>query len=116
MYGDKPALWSEDIRGVERWRVITNYLTRMRFCTAQGELELASKDGPDNPPAGFMPWFNVPGRKSAGHTLIVGHWASLMGRAERTDIVALDTGCVWGQQLTLFNLENRTTTQCDCDN
>jgi len=116
MYGNAPATWSEELRGVERWRAITNYLTRMRFCNESGELELTSKEGPDNAPPGFMPWFAVPGRKSAGQTLIVGHWASLMGRAERADIVALDTGCVWGQNLTLFNLEKQNFLQCKCAN
>ncbi len=116
MYGDTPAVWSDDLQGIERWRVITNYLTRMRFCTATGILDLASKESPDSAPTGFMPWFAVPGRKSAGHKLIVGHWATLMGRAERDDIVALDTGCVWGQNLTLYNLESQKLYQCACNN
>lgn len=116
MYGDQPDRWSEDLRGVERWRVITNYLTRMRFCTPEGQLEFASKEGPEDAPPGFMPWFDIPSRKSAGHTLIVGHWASLMGRANRADIFALDTGCVWGQHLTLLNLDTRRLRHCECDN
>lgn len=116
MYGDTPAIWSDDLRGIERWRVITNYLTRMRFCSAAGALDLKSKEGPDRAPEGFMPWFAVPERKSAGHKLIVGHWASLLGRAGRSDVVALDTGCVWGQNLTLYNLETQQLFQCDCSN
>lgn len=116
MYGDQPDIWSADLHGVERWRVITNYLTRMRFCTPAGQLEFASKEGPDDAPPGFMPWFDVPHRKSAGHMLIVGHWASLMGRTNRADVAALDTGCVWGQRLTLLNLENRRTHSCNCGN
>jgi bis(5'-nucleosyl)-tetraphosphatase (symmetrical) len=79
-------------------------------------LNLTSKEGPDHAPPGFMPWFAVPGRKSAGHKLIVGHWASLMGRTERPDVIALDTGCVWGQHLTLYNLENQNVYQSNCIN
>lgn len=116
MYGDQPDVWTEDLRGVERWRLITNYLTRMRFCTPAGQLEFASKEGPEDAPPGFLPWFDVPGRKTAGQLLIVGHWASLMGRANRADVFALDTGCVWGQQLTLFNLETRRLDRCPCSN
>lgn len=116
MYGDQPDRWSDDLQGVERWRVITNYLTRMRFCTPAGQLEFASKEGPEDAPPGFLPWFDVPGRKSAGHPLIVGHWASLMGRANRADIFALDTGCVWGQHMTLLNLETKRSRHCECDN
>jgi bis(5'-nucleosyl)-tetraphosphatase (symmetrical) len=114
MYGDQPDRWSESLRGVERWRVVINYMTRMRFCTPEGQLEFASKEGPEDAPPGFLPWFDVPGRKSAGHTLIVGHWASLMGRANRSDVIALDTGCVWGQQLSLFNMETKRIHHCDC--
>lgn len=116
MYGDTPATWSDDLRAIERWRAITNYMTRMRFCNAAGTLNLSSKEGPDRAPPGFMPWFDVPERKSAGRKLIVGHWAALLGRANRSDIIALDTGCVWGQNLTLYNLETQNLLHCDCNN
>ena len=114
MYGDTPDNWSDDLRGIERWRVITNYFTRLRFCTVQGALDLKSKEGPAAAAPGFMPWFDVPQRKSAGETLIVGHWAALMGKTRRDDVIALDTGCVWGGQLTLLNLETRALLRCEC--
>lgn len=114
MYGDTPTCWSEDLRGIERWRVIVNYLTRLRFCTAAGELDLSSKGEPATAPAGFMPWFDVPERKSAGDTLIIGHWAALMGRTQRSDVIALDSGCVWGNRLTLLNLETQALATCEC--
>lgn len=114
MYGDTPARWADDLHGVERWRTIINYLTRLRFCTAAGDLDLKSKEGPETAPPGFMPWFDVPDRKSAGATLIVGHWASLMGKTQRDDVIALDTGCVWGNRLTLLNLETRALLSCEC--
>lgn len=114
MYGDTPACWSEDLQGIERWRVIVNYLTRLRFCTVDGVLDLKSKEEPGTAPPGFMPWFDVPQRKSAGDTLIVGHWAMLMGNTQRDDVIALDTGCVWGNRLTLLNLETQALTACEC--
>ena len=114
MYGDAPDNWSDDLRGVARWRVITNYFTRLRFCKPNGTLDLKSKEGPETAPPGFMPWFDIPQRKSAGATLIVGHWAALMGKTQRDDVIALDTGCVWGGQLTLLNLETRALSNCDC--
>ena len=114
MYGDTPACWSEDLQGIERWRVIVNYLTRLRFCTTAGVLDLKSKAGPGTAPPGFLPWFDVPQRKSAGDTLIVGHWAMLMGNTQRDDVIALDTGCAWGNRLTLLNLETRALLACEC--
>lgn len=114
MYGDTPSRWNEQLRGIERWRVITNYLTRLRFCDTHGELDLRSKEGPDAAPPGFMPWFDVPGRKSAGHKLVFGHWATLLGRADRDDVIALDTGCVWGNTLTLIDLDSGIRSDCGC--
>lgn len=114
MYGDAPDCWHDDLSGIERWRVITNYLTRMRFCDRNGVLDLKNKLGPEAAAPGFMPWYDVPDRKSAGQRLIVGHWAALMGRTRRDDVFALDTGCVWGNELTLLNLETRALTSCAC--
>lgn len=114
MYGNEPDCWDETLTGVTRWRVITNYLTRLRFCTRRGAMDLHSKEGPGTAPAGFMPWFDVPERRSAGRALIFGHWAALLGRAQRDDVFALDTGCVWGGHLTLFNLDTREYFRCEC--
>lgn len=114
MYGDTPSNWSDDLEGAERWRTITNYFTRLRFCTPHGELDLKSKEGPGTAPPGFMPWFDVPGRQSAGTILIVGHWAMLMGKTGRDDVIALDTGCVWGNRLTLLNMDTRALLSCEC--
>lgn len=114
MYGDTPDTWSDELRGIERLRTITNYFTRLRICTADGTLDLDSKDEPERAPPGFMPWFSVPARKSAGANIIFGHWATLLGRAERSDVFALDTGCVWGHKLTLLNLETQALSSCEC--
>lgn len=114
MYGDTPTNWCDRLTGIERWRTITNYFTRLRFCTANGELDLKTKEGPGTAPPGYMPWFDVPQRKSAGAALIIGHWAMLMGKTGRDDVIALDTGCVWGNRLTLFNLDTRALLSCEC--
>lgn len=95
MYGNEPAAWHDGLAGLARWRVVVNALTRLRFCTAQGVMEFATKDSANQCPAGYMPWFDVPGRRTAGITVAFGHWSTL-GRHDRDDVWALDTGCVWG--------------------
>lgn len=115
MYGDTPAQWDPGLSGPTRWRVATNFFTRLRLCDADGRANLKFKEGPERAPAGQMPWFDVPGRRSAGAPIIFGHWAALMGRAGRDDVVALDTGCVWGQHLTLYNLDDGSFHCCACD-
>lgn len=102
MYGNEPNVWSEELQGFTRLRVITNYLTRMRFCDARGRLDLKVKDL--NAPAHFYPWFLVPGRKTEKDNIIFGHWAALEGKADHPHVFALDTGIVWGRELTAFNL------------
>lgn len=103
MYGNSPAQWRDDLRGRDRLRIIVNALTRMRFCTAQGEMEFESKDGADSAPAGFMPWFDVPGRRTAVATIAFGHWSTL-GWRSRPDLIATDTGCVWGGCLSAVRM------------
>jgi bis(5'-nucleosyl)-tetraphosphatase (symmetrical) len=95
MYGNEPAQWSDALTGARRLRMIVNALTRIRYCTAEGVMEFASKDAALAPPAGFMPWFDVPGRKTAAATIAFGHWSTL-GWLSRTDLISTDTGCVWG--------------------
>lgn len=113
MYGNTPDCWRPDLEGLERLRVITNYLTRMRFCNALGELDLDSKLQYSDRP-GFLPWFSFEQRKTAAAQLIFGHWAALEGKANASNVFALDTGCVWGRCMTLMNLEDKSLQQCDC--
>lgn len=110
MYGNTPDRWSEDLQGVERWRCIINALTRMRFCSVDGVMDFASKDGAHGAPEGLLPWFDVPGRKSAGSTVVFGHWSTL-GLLLRPDLISLDTGCVWGGQLTAVALNKQNSEQ-----
>ncbi|WP_043701475.1 symmetrical bis(5'-nucleosyl)-tetraphosphatase [Tepidimonas taiwanensis] len=103
MYGNHPDRWDDGLTGDDRWRVIVNALTRLRFCSAHGVMEFATKDSAAQAPAGFLPWFDVPGRRSAGTPIAFGHWSTL-GPLCRADLLALDTGCVWGGQLSAARL------------
>jgi len=103
MYGDKPTRWSDALSGTARLRVIVNTLTRLRFCTAQGEMEFAAKESAASAPAGFMPWFEVPQRQTNDITVAFGHW-STVGWLNRPDVLALDTGCVWGGCLSALRV------------
>ena len=110
LYGSKPSRWKDSLEGWDRLRVIVNAMTRMRFCAADGELDFKSKGESTAAPPGFMPWFEVAGRKSAGTTLIFGHWSAL-GLRVMPNVLALDSGCVWGGRLSAIRLEDRQITQ-----
>lgn len=105
MYGNLPDRWSESLAGVERWRCIINFLTRMRFCYADGRLDLGYKGEIAGKPADLIPWFDVPGRANASEKITFGHWAALNGQADAPNIFPLDTGCVWGNALSALCLE-----------
>ena len=103
MYGNSPAAWHDDLKGVDRLRVVVNALTRLRFCSPSGEMEFNTKEGASSAPTGFMPWFEVPGRRTAVITVAFGHWSTLKQPA-RSDVWALDSGCVWGGCLSAMRL------------
>jgi bis(5'-nucleosyl)-tetraphosphatase (symmetrical) len=113
MWGSTPTAWSDDLAGWDRLRVVVNAMTRMRFCTAAGVMEFKAKGPPERPPEGCMPWFDVPGRASADHPLVCGHWSAL-GLKVRGNLLALDSGCLWGGLLTAVRLEDRRVFQLDC--
>jgi bis(5'-nucleosyl)-tetraphosphatase (symmetrical) len=104
MYGNKPSRWSEDLRGFDRLRVITNYLVRMRVINEGGDLELEFKGDLEGVPSGFFPWFRAYRNQPPALKLVFGHWAALQGRAGTPGVEALDTGCVWGNALTALDL------------
>jgi bis(5'-nucleosyl)-tetraphosphatase (symmetrical) len=106
MYGNLPAQWNNALEGADRLRVIINALTRLRFCTPEGVMDLKASGGLGDAPPGMVPWFEVPGRKTAGQTIAFGHWSTL-GYLRRPDIIALDTGCVWGGCLSALRLNPR---------
>lgn len=117
VFGNAANRWSSHLHGIERHRVIVNALTRLRYCTPDGVMDLKTKDGLDEAPDGVMPWFDVPGRRTAGVTMVCGHWSTL-GLVMRPDLMALDTGCVWGGKLTAARLardpDDRAVIQIDC--
>ncbi|MEK0428599.1 MAG: hypothetical protein RL001_1126 [Pseudomonadota bacterium] len=113
MYGNEPARWRDDLQGANRLRCVVNALTRVRFCTAEGAMEFATKEGPDQPPSGYMPWFDVPARLTQDTPIVFGHWSTL-GLILRPNIIGLDTGCVWGGKLSALRLSNRQLVQVDC--
>lgn len=108
MYGNQPDCWSSEYSGWERLRLITNYLTRMRFCTTTGKLEFAAKGTLESQPEGYLPWFKLPLHSAEDQKLriLFGHWAALEGRTDSPHIFALDSGCVWGNSLTALRLED----------
>lgn len=103
MFGNAPDRWSPGLQGPDRWRVVVNALTRLRFCTPEGVMHLQASGRPDQAPAGTLPWFDVPGRRTAGVTIACGHWSTL-GVLRRPDLLAMDSGCVWGGCLSALRL------------
>ena len=104
MYGNEPTQWRDDLSGAARLRCIVNALTRIRFCTPQGEMEFDAKGlTADAAPAGYLPWFDAPGRKTANMIVAFGHWSTL-GWLDRPDLLSLDSGCVWGGALSALRL------------
>ena len=113
MYGNTPDQWDDNLKGVERWRCIINGLTRMRFCSTDGVMDFATKEGTAGAPNGYSPWFDVPDRKSKNISVVFGHWSTL-GLLMRDNIVCLDTGCVWGGKLSAVCLNDRRVLQIEC--
>jgi bis(5'-nucleosyl)-tetraphosphatase (symmetrical) len=106
MYGNEPIRWSDKLTGQDRLRTITNYLTRVRFCDDIGSLRLDIKEGLCAAPDGFRPWFEY--QKITPETSILfGHWAALEGKTNTQHVYALDTGYVWGRELTAMRLEDK---------
>ncbi len=103
MYGDQPNKWSPCLSGMNKIRFIVNCFTRMRYCKANGQLDFKHHGAPGSQPSRLMPWFNVPTRKSADMKIIFGHWSAL-GYYQQHNCYAIDTGCLWGGQLTALKL------------
>ena len=119
MYGNLPNQWHDDLTGLDRLRIITNAMTRLRVCNENGVMEFAFKGELADVPHGLMPWFEVPNRQNKGTTIIFGHWSALATQAspvmEKVNVLALDTGCLWGGLLTAFCLETKLITQVPSD-
>ncbi|MBK9161560.1 MAG: symmetrical bis(5'-nucleosyl)-tetraphosphatase [Nitrosomonadales bacterium] len=115
MYGNSPHGWSDDLGGYKRLRVIVNAFTRMRICTPQGEMEFKFKGEVENIPEGYLPWFDVPDRASRKAAVIFGHWSAL-GLKMTHNVIALDSGCLWGGPMTAIRLDDRRLFQVACNN
>ncbi len=113
MWGSEPGAWDSSLTGWPRLRVIVNAMTRMRFCSPAGEMDFKAKGELSQAPAGYLPWFEVPGRRSAATVLVTGHWSALGLRLE-PNLLALDSGCLWGGKLSALRLEDRGLFQVDC--
>lgn len=113
MYGNQPDRWDDALSGYDRLRVIINVMTRLRICTPDGRMEFSHKGRLEDIPEGYVPWFAVPNRKSADATIICGHWSALGLLAEK-NLLALDSGCLWGRRLSAVRLEDRRTFQVTC--
>lgn len=104
LFGNQPCLWRDDLDYQQRLRFAVNCFTRLRFCTAAGELEFTEKGAPGTQPANLLPWFAVPGRNSVDMKIIFGHWSTL-GFYQGYNCFSIDTGCLWGGQLTALRLD-----------
>lgn len=116
MWGSEPAAWSDDLTGWARLRVVVNAMTRMRYCRPDGSMEFrapGSKSTPEQGPPGCVPWYALPNRAHADHTIVCGHWSAL-GYRQENGIIALDSGCLWGGSLTAVRLEDRRVFQVPC--
>ena len=117
MYGNQPDLWHDDLKGIERWRCITNHFTRMRFVTPTGQLDFMSNGRLDSntndQQAPLTPWFERPSAVTARQ--VFGHWAALKGETGKAHVINLDMGCVWGGHLKLMRLEDGQCFSVSCD-
>lgn len=114
LFGSEPRRWRDDLQGMDRLRCIVNACTRLRYCHTDGSLNFDEKGRPGTQPAGLLPWFQVPGRRHTDLKIVFGHWATL-GVYRAPGIYALDSGCVWGGQLSALRLDGPGGDWCvDC--
>lgn len=114
MYGNTPNVWHDDLVGYDRLRAITNAMTRMRVCAEDGALDFSFKGELQDVPKGCLPWFDMPSRRLSEQSIIFGHWSAL-GLHQRDNLYALDTGCLWGGELTAMCLDTKKITQVASD-
>jgi bis(5'-nucleosyl)-tetraphosphatase (symmetrical) len=113
MYGNRPVRWQVELQGADRLRCILNALTRVRFVSLDGAMDLKLKGSVASAPPGWVPWFEHPQRATRGMPVVFGHWSTL-GLVMRDDAIGIDTGCVWGGRLTALRWPERTITQVEC--
>ncbi|EEX51268.1 bis(5'-nucleosyl)-tetraphosphatase (symmetrical) ApaH [Pasteurella dagmatis] len=107
MYQNHPDRWDENLHGLDRLRYSINVFTRMRFCYWDHRLDFDCKQPPESAPEELTPWFNLDNPLYQNTPIVFGHWASLVDTPTPTDIYALDTGCVWGNRMTMLRWEDK---------
>ncbi len=111
MYGNQPDVWRDELEGWDRLRFITNSFTRLRYCDTTGHFDFKAKGEPGTQPEGYLPWFEIPGRRSEDLRIVFGHWSTL-GLRQEPNVISLDTGCLWGNQLTAVRLSGNDAVFC----
>lgn len=113
MYGDEPENWALSLSKTDRYRFIINVLTRMRYLRSDRSLELNWKESLEKAaPEPLQPWYTF--WPKMDKKVFFGHWAALNGKTERDDIIGLDTGCVWGKSLTLYDWTRQEKISQNC--
>jgi bis(5'-nucleosyl)-tetraphosphatase (symmetrical) len=116
IFGNEPRKWDRNLKGLDRFRFIINCFTRMRYCTPDGRLNFSDNGPVGSQKKGYLPWYEIEGRKSSELKIVFGHWSALMGRTSQSNVFALDTGCLWGGGLTAMRLDLKPefyTIKCD---
>lgn len=114
MYGNQPSLWTAELSGIDRLRFIVNCFTRLRFCDEAGAIHLEYKGALGSQPSHLLPWYEISWRLSNNMRILFGHWAALEGKVRTPNVIALDSGCVWGGQLSALCLEESKIYQVSC--
>lgn len=114
LYGNEPVYWDPQLKGMNRLRFITNCFTRLRFCTADGQLDLTTTASQHDNPQAYLPWFSVPNRRNKDLKILFGHWSALEGKCSVPHTFALDTGCVWRKCLKAMRLEDGQVFTTNC--
>ncbi|MCW8822331.1 MAG: symmetrical bis(5'-nucleosyl)-tetraphosphatase [Sulfurovum sp.] len=119
LQSDHAGIWLEQMlrKGSNRFnreaslididRYIVSAFTRMRFCYGDHRLDFDQKGAPTDElrKKGLKPWFECKDRKDIDLRIIFGHWSTL-GLYEDEHVLALDTGCLWGGQLTAARIDS----------
>ena len=106
--------FSKKMSRIDRIIFFANALTRIRACNHKGEIDFNFKGRINEIPKKLNAWFNFENSFISGNSqLIFGHWAAIKGKTKKKDIFGLDTGCVWGDKLTIMRLEDNKRFQID---
>ncbi len=106
IYKNGETRWDDTMPSPARLGFAANVFTRMRLCSREGTLDLSFKGPPEEARADLLPWFDIPPRHPRTETVLFGHWSALGVRVEER-FIALDGGCVWGNDLACLRLEDR---------